>query len=44
MKTAPAPSHRFSSLLPAKRDQIVHLLTRLLDHHTQQAPPALSAR
>ncbi|WP_067480162.1 MarR family winged helix-turn-helix transcriptional regulator [Actinomadura hibisca] len=27
-------------LLPAERDQFVHLLTRLLDHHTQQAPPA----
>jgi DNA-binding MarR family transcriptional regulator len=24
-------------LLPAERDQFVHLLTRLLDHHTQQA-------
>ncbi|MEV4007497.1 MarR family transcriptional regulator [Actinomadura sp. NPDC049753] len=27
-------------LLPAERDQFVPLLTRLLDHHTQQAPPA----
>jgi MarR family transcriptional regulator, lower aerobic nicotinate degradation pathway regulator len=26
-------------LLPAERDQFVQLLTRLLDHHTQQAPP-----
>lgn len=25
-------------LLPAERDQFVQLLTRLLDHHTQQAP------
>jgi MarR family transcriptional regulator, lower aerobic nicotinate degradation pathway regulator len=25
-------------LLPAERDQFVHLLTRLLDHHTRQAP------
>lgn len=25
-------------LLPAERDQFVSLLTRLLDHHTQQAP------
>lgn len=27
-------------LLPAERDQLVRLLTRLLDHHTQQAPPS----
>ncbi|MEV4000645.1 MarR family winged helix-turn-helix transcriptional regulator [Actinomadura sp. NPDC049753] len=27
-------------LLPAERDQFVQLLTRLLDHHTQQAPPS----
>lgn len=26
-------------LRPAERDQFVQLLTRLLDHHTQQAPP-----
>jgi DNA-binding MarR family transcriptional regulator len=26
-------------LLPAERDQFVQLLTRLLDHHTRQAPP-----
>lgn len=26
-------------LTPAERDQFVELLTRLLDHHTQQAPP-----
>ncbi|GAB3865570.1 MarR family winged helix-turn-helix transcriptional regulator [Dactylosporangium cerinum] len=25
-------------LLPAERDQFVQLLTRLLDHHTRQAP------
>lgn len=25
-------------LLPAERDQLVHLLTRLLDHHIGQAP------
>ena len=25
-------------LTPAERDQFVHLLTRLLEHHTQQAP------
>lgn len=25
-------------LTPAERDQFVHLLTRLLDHHTRQAP------
>jgi DNA-binding MarR family transcriptional regulator len=28
-------------LLPAERDQFVELLARLLDHHTQQAPPPL---
>lgn len=27
-------------LLPAERDQFVHLLTRLLDHPTRQAPPS----
>ncbi|RKS74328.1 DNA-binding MarR family transcriptional regulator [Actinomadura pelletieri DSM 43383] len=27
-------------LLPAERDQFVRLLTRLLDHHTQQATPS----
>jgi MarR family transcriptional regulator, lower aerobic nicotinate degradation pathway regulator len=28
-----------AALLPAERDQFVRLLTRLLDHHTQRAPP-----
>jgi DNA-binding MarR family transcriptional regulator len=28
-------------LLPAEREQFVHLLTRLLDHHTRQAAPPL---
>jgi MarR family transcriptional regulator, lower aerobic nicotinate degradation pathway regulator len=27
-------------LLPAERDQFVRMLTRLLDHHTQQTPPS----